>query len=336
MNFRLKRRRFSQLAIVSAATTFLANLGSKVFAQQSERLYGVSLALASKNITVDLVDAKVANTTPAATIQSIDLANLLTAPLSLVTNILTSTVENMNASTVTVKKALLIKKPSERIVGSTVLPDGTIMIAATAETTQGSFSRFLFSKPSAVTTIAPDKALKILKPKGRNYSSIESVVVTTVTKANQILAVSSFFEGAPPFELVVIDPNTGTVDSSSQLGLPQLPANQRLGNLAQSPDGIIYATNSDGGGVFLVRLDLVNKSRITGRGKIIRLAALRFNNQLLENDLASLACSSSGQLYALADPNYEGTNSLFIVDVKTGAMKLLKKFAVDKIAFALA
>lgn len=335
MNFRVKRRRFGQLAIFSAATTLLANLASKVFAQQSEQLYGVLLAPVSKNITVDLVDAAAANTTPAVVIQSIDLAALLTAEVSLVTDILASTVNNPQEATVTVNKALVVKKPSERITGFTVLSDNTLMIAATAETKKGSFSRLLFTKSSKEIKKKPSKGLKIKKTKDKKYSTVESLLATTI-QGNQILSVVSLAEGTPPFELAFIDSNSGQVDYRAQLGLPELPANQRLSNLAQSPDGTIYATSSGTEGVLLVQVDLANKSRITGRGKIIGLVVLSFNNKPLENDLASLAFSSSGQLFALADPNYEGTNSLFVVDIKTGGMTLLRKFAVDKIAFARA
>lgn len=85
-----------------------------------------------------------------------------------------------------------------------------------------------------------------------------------------------------------------------------------------------------------MQLDLENRAVVSGRGKIIRLVELSFKNKPLENDLASLAFSSSGQLFALADLKYEGTNSLFTVDMKTGAMTLVRKFAVDKILFARA
>lgn len=339
MNLRVKRRQFGQLAIFSAATTLLANLASKVFAQQSEQLYGVLLAPASRDLTVDLVDAAAANTTPAVIIQSIDLAALATAQASSVLDILASTVNNPQEPTETVNKALVVKKPSERITGFTVLSDNTLVIAATAETKKGSFSRLLFTKSSKENKKKPDKGLKIKKTKDKKYSTIESLLAATIKgkKADQLLSVVSLAEGVPPFELAFIDINSGQVDSSAGLGLPKLPASERLSNFAQSPDGTIYATNCNAEGVtFLVQLDLANKSQITGRGKIIKLVVLSFNNKPLENDLASLAFSSSGQLFALADPNYEGTNSLFFVDVKTGAMTLLRNFPVDKIAFAQA
>ncbi|PSB29497.1 hypothetical protein [Chlorogloea sp. CCALA 695] len=338
MNFRIKRRRFGQLTIVSAATTLLAKLESKVFAQQlSEQLYGVILTPASKAITEDSVDATSANTTPAIIIYSIDLATLATAEEALVANISALTVGNQQETTETVAKALLVKKPSERITALTVLSDNTFVIAATAATKQGTFSRLLFTEPATKSRVKAKKGLKVKKTKNKKYSTVESLVVVTTNdkKGDQILGVISLAEGGPPFELAFINPTSGQVDASNQLGLPQILPNQRLSNLTQSPDGTIYATRCDAEGVpLLVKLDLANKSQITGKGKIIRLVNLSFNNKPLENDLVSLAFSSAGQLFALADPNNEKTNSLFIVDVKTGELKFLRKFAVDKITFA--
>lgn len=339
MNFRIKRRRFGQLAIVSAATTLLANSTSKVFAQQTEQLYGILLSSASRSITQDTVDAAAANRTPGIVLLSVDLTALATAQESLAAEIPAIAVSNQQETTETVVKALVIKKPSERITGFTVLSDNTFAIAATAATKNGDFSRLIFIEPPKQSGTKAQKGVKIKKTKDKKFSTVESLLATTREgkKGDQFLSVVSLAEGVPPFELAFIDTNSGQVDSSAQLGLPELPSNQRLSNLAQSSDGTIYATSCGAEGVtFLVQLDLVNKSQITGRGKIIRLVALNFNNKPVENDLASLAFSSSGQLFALADPNSEGANSLFSVDMKTGAMTLLRKLAVDKIVFARA
>lgn len=338
MNFRIKRRRFGQLTLVSAATTLFAKLESKAFAQQSsEQLYGAILTSSSKAITEDSVNATAANTTPAIVIYSIDLAALATAEEALFANISALTVSNRQETTETIAKALVVKKPSERITALTVLADNTFAIAATAATKQGAFSRLLFTAPPTKSGVKAKTGLKIKKTKSKKYSTVESLLAITTNdkKGARLLSVISLAEGGPPFELAFIDPTSGQVDASTQLGLPQLLPNQRLSNLTQSPDGTIYATRCDAEGVtLLVKLDLANKSQITGRGKIIRLVDLNFNNKPLENDLASLAFSSAGQLFALADPNNEKTNSLFTVNVKTGELTFLRKFAVDKITFA--
>ncbi|MBW4603180.1 MAG: hypothetical protein KME29_27375 [Calothrix sp. FI2-JRJ7] len=335
MNFRIKRRRFGQLAIVSAVTTALANSTSKVIAQESEQLFGVLLSSISSSKTQDLVDAAAANTTPEIILQSI---NLTTGQQLVSTEIPTVTVSNQEETTETATKAFVVKKPSERITGFTVLSDNTFVIAATATTKNGDFSRLIFIEPPKGNgKKPPKKGLKIKKTKDKKFSTVESLLFTTIKdkKGDQLLSVVSLAEGVAPFELAFIDPNSGQVDASAQTGLPTLPPNQRLSNLAKSPDGKIYATNVGGQDTTsLVQLDLENRAVVTGRGKIIPLVGLSFNKKPLDNDLASLAFSSSGQLFALADPNNEGTNSLFTVDVKTGEMTLLLKLAVDKIAFA--
>ena len=47
-----------------------------------------------------------------------------------------------------------------------------------------------------------------------------------------------------------------------------------------------------------------------------------------------IATSPAGQLFGLGDPEYQGTNSLFTVDVSTGAMSFVREFGVDQITFA--
>lgn len=324
MNLRLKRRRFGQLAIASAATTVLSNLAAKkTAAQQSLSIYGVRLTSASSSITEDMVDASAANKIPTIILQSIDLSTgqeLLTAEMP------EQAVQNQQDTTETVNKAFVIKQPSERISGFTTLSDGTFVVAVSAATKKGNFSRFmLFNEDSKK---AAPKGLKAKKIK-RNYT-VESLLAI---QQDRLIGVVGM-EGLMPFELAIIDSKSGQVDSGASTELPQIRPNQRLANLAQSSEGIIYATSSGPeGGPFLVQFDLVNRSPLTGKGRIIKLAHLNFNSRPLENDLVSLAFSPSNQLFALADPQYEGTNSLFTVDPKTGELKLVTKFAVDKIAF---
>ncbi len=325
MNFRVKRRRFGQLAIASAATTLLSNLAvKKTVAQQPQLVvYGVRLTPASSSVTEDLADASAANKIPGIILQAVALA---TGQEMSNTEISEQTVENQQEVTETVNKAFVVKKRSERITGFTALSDGTFFVAASAATKKGDFNRFIsFSEDSKKSA---KKGLKAKNVKKNN--TVESLLAI---QNDQILSIVSLSQGQPPFELAVINPKSGQVDSLADL--PYLPLEQRFSNLAQSSNGTIYATSIEPGtGPILVQFDLVNKSPITGRGRIIKLVELKFNGSPLQNDLASLAFSPSDQLLALADPKYEGSNSLFTVDIKTGEMQLLRKFAVDKIAFS--
>lgn len=325
MNLKLKRRRFGLLSLASAITTLLLNLAAKTVAQQQPGsvIYGVRLTSASSQIMEDQADASAANKTPAMILQSIDLA---TGQELTTTEIPEKIVQNQQEPTQIVNKALVVKKRSERITGFTALSDGTFIVAAVATTKKGDFARLAFFGQDITK---PKKNLKIKKIKKNN--TVESLLAI---QNDQIISIISQNQGLSPFELAVIDPQSGQVNGNT-LGLPDLPSNQRFSNLAQSPDGKIYATTLGHENVsILVQLDLVNKSPITGKGKIIRLVQLSFNNGSLSNDLVSLAFSPSNQLFALADPQYEGTNSLFTIDLNTGKMQLLRKMAVDQIAFS--
>jgi len=322
---RLKRRRFGKLALASAATTLLSSVATKSAAQQPPlTIYGVRLTSASSRITEDLADASTANKTPGIILQAV---NLVQNQEVLTTEITEQIVQNQQETTETINKAFVIKKPSERITGFTALSDGTFVAAVSAATRRGDFSRFILFNEDGKRSIP--KGLKARRIKKKN--TVESLLAI---QNNQLLGIVSLNQGQPPFELAVINSRSGQVDSGASLGLPDLPLNHRFSNLAQSADGRIYATAMDSEGIpTIVQLDLQNRSQITGKGKLIKLVQLSFNGRFLKSDLASLAFSPSGQLFALADPTYEGTNSLFIVDLKTGEMKLLRKFAVDKIAF---
>ncbi|KJH73161.1 hypothetical protein [Aliterella atlantica] len=324
MHIRLKRRRFGQLALASAATSVLANLSTKTVAQSQLNIYGLRLTPASSSITADLADATSANTTPGIILQSVNLVS--NQELS-TTEISGQTVQNQQDATETASQAFVISKPSERVTGFTALSDGTFIAAVSAATKKGEFSRFIFF--SEDTKNYRPKGLKAKKIKKHN--TVESLLAI---QNDQLISVVSLNQGQPPFELAVINLKSGQVDSGAALALPNVPLNHRFSNLAQSTDGTIYATTMDAEGVpILVNLDLQNRSPLTGRGKINKLVRLSFNNTSLKSDVMSLAFSPSNQLFALANPQYESTNSLFTVDLQTGELKFIRKFAVDKIAF---
>ena len=326
MNIRLRRRRFGQLAIASATSAAIASVMGKSIAQQSQSiLYGVSLTAKNSNsISKAINTTDIANTTPGISVVSIDLVsgkNLSTFEVA------ATTVENSNISTETGNKAIY-SNDFERITAFTIQPDGTFIIVAIASGKKGNFNRIITVDSKSVNKV--QKGLKLSGFKQKN-STVESLLVT---RDKKVLSVISLNEGTPPFELSNFDLKTGKLSSNSEL--PQLATNLRFSNLSQGSDGIIYATVIGSEGIVsLVQLDLVNKSLITGKARIVRLSDLTFNSKPLKNDLLSLAVSSSNQIFALFNQNTEVTNSLFTVDPKTGEMKLLKKLLnVDKIAFA--
>jgi hypothetical protein len=335
MNLRIRRRRFGQIAIASAASAAITKLAGKASAQQQQPqliLYGVSLSSAGNTASTDAklapaTDARIeattdANRTPGVVVISSDLVSgrdLAT------TEVASVTVSNPNTRTEATNKAIYTQA-NERLTAFAALPGGSFVIASVASTRTGNFNRILFTDSKST------RAQRAIKASGfkRVNGTIESLVAT---QENKLIGAVSLREGTPPFDLVNLDLNSASLSSSADL--PLLPGNLRISNLAQAPNGTIYATIlSSQNATTLVQIDLKNRAMVSGRGKIVKLSELKYENKPLENDLLSLAVSQSGQVFALANLTNEKTNSLFTVDVKSGEMKLLRKFAADKIAFA--
>jgi hypothetical protein len=321
MHIRIKRRKFGQLVISSAAATVLANIPGKSNAQikADGLIYGVTL---SKDNTVAR-DA--ANTTPGITFIAAEITSGKEVSRA---EIPPAEVDNKPSAIENARKALFTQ-PTERITSLVALPKGRFAIASVASTQDGNFNRLVFTDGERKIK---QKALKASGFKRRN-GTIESLLV----KDKQTLTIISLNGGIPPFDLTEFDIESAKIREKSDLGLPELRYERRYSNLALAPDGKIYATSlGHEGSVILVQIDFANRSAVTGRAKITPVASLRFNKEEVENDLSGLAISASGQIYALADPAKEGVNLLFLIDVKSGEMQLVRKFPVDKIAFALA
>ena len=315
MNLRIRRRQFGQLALASVTTAAIANFATKTVAQQPPQLVGVRLSSSSQQYLsslLTLTSSNAANNTPEITLLSLDLA---TGVEKLLSNVVSQTVDNVITSRPT-NNAVSIRR-DERLTGLTNLSDGTIIVASVGSV----FSHLIF------TDINSSQAKRALNVSGfqNNRSTLESLLAT---KDDQILSLISLNQGTPPFSLAIIDSNTGVVTFGEKLGLPDLQTGARFSNLTQRSDGTIIAlTIPEQGSTSLVQLDLNNK-------QIINLPELTLDNQPLTNDLLGLAFSPSDQLYAIANPKYEATNSLYIVNVNTGEMTLLSKFNAAKITFA--
>lgn len=295
MNLKLKRRRFGQLAIASAATATITNFANKSIAQTSLLVYGLAPDSAGTGLIL----------------QGLNLA----------------TGEIIDLSTNT---RGFILKANERLSGFTVLPDKKVN--KTFRWSTGPAKFVTKGKPDKLSRLASRGAslnTKETLPGLPAKGAIDSLLATNDQK---LIGLVGLNQGTPPFRLVAIDDQLGRVSFNDQLLLPE---NRRFSNLTQCPDGTIYATAlGPEGDTSLVKIDLVNKSPITGKGKIIPVARLSFQGKPINNDLLALACSPSNQLFALGDPLDEGKNSLFSVNPTDGVMTLLRQFNVAKIAFA--
>lgn len=304
MKLKIRRRQFGQLVLASAATTAIINLADKGFAQNSSTLvYGAIVAAKGRKQAKDQDSTDVANTTPAINVTALDVATLQQVST---TEVPSTTVDNANTATETAQKALYTE-PTERLTGFTSLSDGSFVFVVVGSSQKGNYTKLLIT----------DSKNRDKKPKSKKISgfkktnnTIEGVVGT---KDDKLICIVSESGGTPPFKFALVDPQNGKVSYESDLAFPELFPNQRYSNLAQSPiDGKYYLTTISSEGITqLAQLDLENKSIITGKGKIIGLSPLTFDQQALANDLFSLAFSPSGDLYAVGKLKSERTNYLF-------------------------
>lgn len=319
MKLKIRRRRFGQMAIASAATAVIANFSSKSIAQSSQQLIGVRFS-SNTNKQNEVVLNDLENSTPPITLVFLDL---FSGQEKLTTEIPSTSVDNKTTKIEKASKAFYIK-PNERITGLATLSDGTIITTIVASDQKGNYSKLLFIKKNSL------KSKKISGFKKSN-STIEYVAAT---KDDRIISVVSLTGGSPPFELVIINSKNGKVTAGVELKLPDLSPDLRFSNLAPAPDRTLYATILErDGATTLVQLDTQKTSVITGKLLINKIAKLTYNKEFLTNDLFSLSFSASGQLIALAKLKNDKSNSLLAVDRKTGEMTLLSKVAVDRIVF---
>jgi hypothetical protein len=139
-----------------------------------------------------------------------------------------------------------------------------------------------------------------------------------------LFGLTSDITDTPPFNIVSLNLESGRVTALKRYSLA---TDQRIGNFTRCPDNTIYATT-------LTRESSTRLLKIVPKNfKLYEVVRLRFLNEPLRNDVMSLACSPSGELYALADPTYEGTNSLFNLNQLDGQLTLLRQFDVEKITF---
>ncbi len=314
MHLRIRRRRFGQLAIASAASTAIANLAGKAVAQSPPTIYAVSVSNPNPQVSSFVTAAK---STPALTVKTADVTpsqNIISS-----VTVATTTVSNANTPPEVVPKASSLE-PQERLTGLTTLSNGTVVNTSVLNSPNGDVTRLIFIDPKSSRV----QNSLIVSGLPNNNSTVESLAAI---KNDTLLSVISLNAGVPPFTLGTIDRTTGKVTSGSAAGLPSLNSSRRYSNLAQAPNGTIYATTlGREGATTLVTVDLANQS-------INTVVKLSYNNKPLSNDLLSITISPTGQIYALANPTYAATNSLFTVDQKTGVLTLMKPFDAEQITF---
>lgn len=291
----LTRRRFGQLALLGTATAVFSASVDKVFARTSLVIYGVGAKYGDSTDTVDSEDHLV--------LESLDIT-------------LGQTVDKTTAFVSRNDRKILKLSSRERLTDLSLLSDGTFVLSSASTMAEE-------DKPKCNTLRFMGKSTKKLIVSGlasnQTIESFESI------NENSFLALVSQRNSDSPFKLGKIDRNTGSI---SFLDFP-LPAKQRFATLAKCPEGKFYTTSvSPTGDTTLVHLDIQ-------QGQLSNMAQLSFEDEAWDSGLQSLACSPSGQLFALCAYRYDDVNSLYVVEPRTGAMTLLKEFDVSTIAFVL-
>lgn len=315
----LRRREFGQLAAASLTSTLIADFYSKALAQKielsKEILYEVNLPSTSKTQNRE-------NQTPPVELVTADLATG-----NVLSKVSQPELSVDNPTAVPKISRAFFLSDSNRITKAIVLADKTLLISTVSSTRNGYFN-YLISAVGSATS------LKFAARKVLGLEKATQTVESLLSLPNNQLLCLLGNEGIPPFTFKTLDIRTGKILSGDELNLPPLPLNHRFANLCQDPKGNIFATEISSEGIpVLISMNLQEKAQITGKVKIKRLTPLNFEGRPLSNDLKDLNFSSSGQLYALAADNNGKNNALFTVEVKSGKMGLVRKFASEKFAF---
>jgi hypothetical protein len=163
-------------------------------------------------------------------------------------------------------------------------------------------------------------------PRTEVRSLAQSASVSTLVPINSSLSfgLASHFSDTPPFIAFALNPVSGARRAVKNFVIDEV---SRYGNLTRCPDGQIFGTAMlQQSGPSLVRLEL-------SRRRFVTLSRLFFQGNNLRDDVRDLGCASNGDIYALADPTYTGSNSLFLVSPNTGGLRFESRFSVDRIAF---
>jgi hypothetical protein len=296
---KLNRRQFSQLMMASTAVAIGIPIEQAV-AEEQPKLLGLRVG-PTKTTTKEDTDTKdEAGGDTEVFIQTID----------------PETGQTQFAQKRVIGGPPLVLRRDERIAGFAALSGASLLFSKT----QG-----VPGSPEVVSRLTVvNESSQTLTVRGLEASNtIETLLITD----GGVFSIISLNSGIPPFRLATIDAQTGAASLVEDF---HFPPNERFSNITQCGNGTIYGTAiGTEGSVRLVQLDLQQRH-------IIDLQPLHFEERRLSDDLKSLTSSSSGQLYALADPKERGNNLLFKVDVGTGALHLVGEVDAEKITFSRA
>ncbi|MEH2224079.1 hypothetical protein [Nostoc sp.] len=306
MNYKVSRRRFGQLALAGTVVSGLSYLTKKALAETpSLNIVGIG---SSPIVTTDQRVITEVNTTELVENTALNSVSTDIKPVGLVLQSLMT-----GKAQVLTDKSTPLLEPNEILSGFTSLSDGTLVVAITPvaiSRRQATPTRITFLGTPVKTLIV--SGLKPNQQLGSLLGTNDGRLIGLVGKKN----------GTPPIRLVDINLQTGEISSISKV---KFLDDERVSNLAECPDGILYTSIVGAyGETTLVQLDPNQK-------KPIRLGQLKVNGQAWNNGLQSLVCSTTGQLLAFGAMRYETPNAVFIVDKNSGNMTRLQDFDTTQI-----
>ncbi|MBE8970297.1 hypothetical protein IQ277_30025 [Nostocales cyanobacterium LEGE 12452] len=311
MNYKVSRRRFGQLVLAGTVVSGLSYLTKKALAETpSLNIVGIG---SSPLVTTDPTVITEVNTTELVENTALNSVSTDIKPVGLVLQSLMT-----GKAQVLTDKTTPLLEPNEILSGFTSLSDGTLVVAITPvalSRRQATPTRITFLGTSVKSLIV--SGLKPNQQLGSLLGTNDGRLIGLVGKKN----------GTPPIRLVDINLQTGEISPISKI---KFLDNERVSNLAECPDGILYTSIVGAyGETTLVQLDPNQK-------KPIRLGQLKVNGQAWNNGLQSLVCSTTGQLLAFGAMRYETPNAVFIVDKNSGNMTRLQDFDTAQITRARA
>ncbi|MEH1804203.1 hypothetical protein [Nostoc sp.] len=306
MNYKVSRRRFGQLALAGTVASGLSYLTKKALAETpSLNIVGIG---SSPLANIDQTVITEVNTTELVENTALNSVSTDIKPVGLVLQSLMT-----GKAQVLTNKSTPLLEPNEILSGFTSLSDGTLVVAITPvaiSRRQATPTRITFlGTPVKTLTVS---GLKQNQQLGSLLGTNDGRLIGLVGKKN----------GTPPIRLVDINLQTGEISSISKIKFLE---DERVSNLAECPDGILYTSIVGAyGDTTLVRLNSNQK-------KPIRLGQLKVNGQAWNNGLQSLVCSATGQLLAFGAMRYETPNAVYIVDKDSGNMTRLQDFDTTQI-----
>ncbi|MDZ7955244.1 hypothetical protein [Nostoc sp. DedQUE09] len=301
MNYKVSRRRFGQLVLAGTVVSGLSYLSNKALAETpSLNIVGIG---SSPIVDTDQTASTEVNTTELIENTALNSVSTDMKPVGLVLQSLMT-----GKAQVLTDKSTPLLEPNEILSGFTSLSDGTLVVAITPvalSRRQATPTRIRFLGTPVKTLIVSG-----LKPNQQLGSLLG-------TNDGRLIGLVGNKNGTPPIKLVDINLQTGEISFISKIKFLE---DERVSNLAECPDGILYTSIvSAYGETSLVQLDPNQK-------KPIRLGQLKVNGQAWNNGLQSLVCSTTGELLAFGAMRYETPNAVFIVDKNSGNMTRLQDF----------